>query len=179
MFLSTMAWISFGGTGWFALALLASEISSLLQPASARPAASAAEVTSSRTGRREIKPEAPHPPGNVGNPNIRFIALKPLIKILPVVPLRRNPNGAVPRVSKQPWSTELKQAPRGLIAAEKRDFRQGVAVIPQRWLLLASAELAADFQKLLPALLADAAGVEIVQLGEGLRDGLAGAGDHG
>src|SRR5438045_9196153 len=42
-----------------------------------------------------------------------------------------------------------------------------------------SAQLAADIQKLLPALLANAAGVEIVHLGEGLRDGLASAGDHG
>jgi hypothetical protein len=52
-----------------------------LQPVNARPAASAAEVTSSRTGRREIKPNAPHPPDDVGNPNISVIALKPLIKI--------------------------------------------------------------------------------------------------
>jgi hypothetical protein len=41
--------------------------------------------------------EAPHPPGNVGNPNISVIALKPLIKILPVTRLRRNPNGTVSR----------------------------------------------------------------------------------
>jgi hypothetical protein len=57
--------------------------------------ASTAEVMSARTGTLEIKPEAPHPPGNVGNPNISDIALKPLIKILPVTRLRRNRNGAV------------------------------------------------------------------------------------
>ena len=51
-----------------ALALLASEISSVLQPASITLAASAAEVTSSRTGRPEIKPEAPHPPDDVATP---------------------------------------------------------------------------------------------------------------
>jgi hypothetical protein len=51
---------------------------------------------SARTGTLEIKPEAPHPPGNVGNPNSRVIALKPLIKTLPVTRLRRNPDGAVP-----------------------------------------------------------------------------------
>jgi hypothetical protein len=77
---------------------------------------------SSRTGRREIKPKAPHPPGDVGNPNISVIALKPLIKILPVALLRRNPNGAVPLGPKQPWSTELKQLPSGLIAAETASF---------------------------------------------------------
>jgi hypothetical protein len=45
-----------------------------------------------------------------------------LIKILPVTLVRRNPNGAVPRASKQPWSTEFKQPARGLIAAEKVIF---------------------------------------------------------
>ena len=38
MFFSTIAARSFGGTGWLALALVASEISSLLQPASSTPA---------------------------------------------------------------------------------------------------------------------------------------------
>jgi hypothetical protein len=47
-----MAWISLGGTGWLALALLASEISSLLQPASMTLAARAADVTSARTSVR-------------------------------------------------------------------------------------------------------------------------------
>jgi hypothetical protein len=59
--------------------------------------ASTAEVMSARTGTLEIKPEAPHPPGNVGNPNINDIALKPLIKILPVTRLRRNPNRTGPQ----------------------------------------------------------------------------------
>ncbi|MCP4616082.1 MAG: hypothetical protein GY844_06565 [Bradyrhizobium sp.] len=52
---------------------------------------------SARTGTLEIKLEAPHPPDNVGNPNRRVIALKPLIKILPVARLRRNPDRAVPQ----------------------------------------------------------------------------------
>ena len=43
-----------GGTGWLALALLASEISSLLQPASSMPAASATDVMSARTSVRPI-----------------------------------------------------------------------------------------------------------------------------
>jgi hypothetical protein len=51
-----MSAISFGGTGWLALALLASEISSLLQPATSKPApARAADVTSARTSERLIK----------------------------------------------------------------------------------------------------------------------------
>src|SRR2546430_1774565 len=52
MSFSTMAWISFGGTGWLALALLASEIWSLSQLASNTPAARAAEVMSARTSVR-------------------------------------------------------------------------------------------------------------------------------
>src|SRR5215467_10283789 len=50
---------------------------------------------------------------------------------------------------------------------------------PWRRLLSSSPQLAADIEKLLPALLADAGGVEIMQLGERLRDGFAGKGDHG
>ena len=52
MSFAVMSAISFGGTGWLALALFASEISSLLQPASSTPAASAAEVMSARTSER-------------------------------------------------------------------------------------------------------------------------------
>ena len=41
-----------------------------------------------------------------------------------------------------------------------------------------SAELAADRQKLLPALGADLGAVQAAQFGEGLGDGIAGRGDH-
>jgi hypothetical protein len=54
-----------------------------------------------------------------------------LIKILAVTSLRRNRNGTVPPVPKQPWSTELKQGSSGLIAAENSDFRPVVAVFPR------------------------------------------------
>jgi len=91
-------------------------------------AASTAEVMSARTGTLEIKPEAPHPPGNVGNPNIRVIALKPLIKILPVTRLRRNPDGAVSQLLPNPWSTELKQRASGLIATRTSGHAQ---ILPQ------------------------------------------------
>ena len=52
MSFSTIAASSFGETGWLALALVASEISSLSQPASSTPAASAAEVMSARISER-------------------------------------------------------------------------------------------------------------------------------
>ena len=101
MSFAVMSAISFGGTGWLALALLASEMSSLLQPASSTPApASAAEVMSARTSERLIKGKAPHPPGNFRTPNHSEHALKPLNKIVPFGPLRRNPNAV-----SQPRST--------------------------------------------------------------------------
>ena len=85
-------------------------------------------------GKARNQTEAPHPPGNVGNPNvgnpnIRVIALKPLIKILPVALVRRNPNRPFRKGSKQPWSIELKQAAHGLIAAKSVARRQDVAAI--------------------------------------------------
>ncbi len=52
MSLATMSESSFGGTGWLALALVASEISSLLQPVSSTLAARAADVMSARTSER-------------------------------------------------------------------------------------------------------------------------------
>ncbi|GAB1717380.1 MAG: hypothetical protein NTAFB05_24220 [Nitrobacter sp.] len=48
---------SFGGTGWLALALLASEASSVLQPARRAPDASTANVMIARPGVRWIKAE--------------------------------------------------------------------------------------------------------------------------
>jgi len=58
----------FRRTGWLALALLASEISSLLQPASTRPAASAAEVMSARIGERQINAKL-HTQRAISRPN--------------------------------------------------------------------------------------------------------------
>ena len=52
MSFSAIAAISLGGTGWLALALVASETSSLLQPASSTPAANATDVMSARTSER-------------------------------------------------------------------------------------------------------------------------------
>ena len=52
MSFSTIAWISFGETGWLALALVASETSSLLQLGQQHLAARAADVMSARTSAR-------------------------------------------------------------------------------------------------------------------------------
>ena len=72
MSLSTMAWISFGGTGWLALALVASEISSVSQPDRNTPAAaSAAEVMSARTSVRSINAELHTLRAVFANPNSR------------------------------------------------------------------------------------------------------------
>ena len=70
MSFSVIAAMSLGGTGWLALALVASETSSLLQPASSAPAASAADVMSARTSERQINAKL-HTPNAVLGGQIR------------------------------------------------------------------------------------------------------------
>ena len=128
--LSTMAWISFGGTGWFAWRWWRAKCRRCCsRPASSWPRAQPKSLAAERT--RQESSRCRTPTDNVGNPNSNVIVLKPLIKILPVTLVRRNPNGAVPRIAKQPWSTELKQAARGFQLRPKSDFRQVVAVIAE------------------------------------------------
>src|SRR5438552_1555792 len=96
MSFSVMAWISFGGTGWLALALVASDISSPLQPTSTTPTtANAAEGRSARRTEREIKGRPPHPPTKTQQPQPRHNALNTLTKILPIELPRHNPNASI------------------------------------------------------------------------------------
>jgi hypothetical protein len=93
MSFAVMSAISFGGTGWLALALLASEMSSPLQLASSAPApARAADVTSARTSEAVNQRLSSTPTGHFRTPNHSEYALKPLHKIVPFDLPRRNPN---------------------------------------------------------------------------------------
>ena len=91
MSFSAIAAISFGDTGWLALELVASEISSLSQPASSTPAASAAERDERANQRAINQCKAPHPTGNFRTPTYSVHALKPLSKILSFGPHARKP----------------------------------------------------------------------------------------
>ena len=65
MSLACMSATSFGGTGWLALALLASEIWSLLQPASTTPVARTSEVAKRANQRPIDQRKAPQPMGEL------------------------------------------------------------------------------------------------------------------
>src|SRR4051794_891264 len=126
MFFSTIAARSFGGTGWLALALVASETWSVSQPASTKLAASATETRNARASEREIKmdptpskasranPILKHDPTGDPDPSRRAFsqsrssayALKPLIKILTSGSCGRNPNGDHEPVGPKAWSTK-------------------------------------------------------------------------
>jgi hypothetical protein len=88
MFLASIWAMSLGGTGWLALALVASEpISSLLQPAKSVPADSATDVKSARTKERLINAK----PHTQRAAQTRVGTLKPLNKILSFRPSCRKP----------------------------------------------------------------------------------------
>src|ERR1700733_12826163 len=90
MSFSTIAAMSFGGTGWLALALVASEISSGSQPANSRPADSAAEVMSARQSERLINAK-PQTQRAISQPHHSVRDLTPLTKILTFGPPCRKP----------------------------------------------------------------------------------------
>src|ERR1700694_5968059 len=127
------------------------------------------------------------PNGQVSHPNLSVHALKPLTKILPFGLPGRKPTGVLRRVPPQAWSTEVKYRCLGLIGAERADFLKKPGLNGPGCRLGGhftqksggSAQLPADIEEFLAALLADHVGAEIAQIVEGLRDGVAGGRDHG
>src|SRR5581483_10304252 len=123
MSFSTIAWISFGGTGWLALALVASDISSVSQAAKRAPAAaSATDVMSARTSVRLINAELHTHRVISPTPQIAN-TLKPLLKYYP---LDRGPAtrcGHRGSLVGPPWSTEDKYG-LGAELRPKCGFRQ-------------------------------------------------------
>src|SRR5579871_1394652 len=94
MFFSAIAATSLAGTGWLALALVASEpISSLLQPARSTPADSAADVMSARTNEPRINAKLHTQRANLA-PQPRETTLKPLNKSLSLKALPSQAEGA-------------------------------------------------------------------------------------
>src|SRR5437667_4695701 len=161
-------------------------MSSLLQPASNAPAPSATEVMSARTSERSINLELPTQRA-IFAPQPSVHALKPLTKILSFGPSARKPIRAERRVPAPAWSTDVKYWCQGLIGAETAGFFQkedrGLTALAAVLAAIfrknpASTHFPADIEEFLPTLFANHVGVEIAQIVQGLRDGVAGGRDH-